>query len=800
MPTFGLFSITYPKQMIKSLSHLFPNPKQNSLALIASALLGAGFALHGQDETQNIVELNPFEVSATSVEGYFASEATTGTRIASNIQEMPFAINVVTSEYMDDFQAFDLNEQFAYTTSFVYDGEVAQYYLRGFRASFQLRNGFVRSGLFSKETTNRVEVIKGPLAAIYGRTQPGGVVNYITRKPTENTQQSFRVSLGTYEHKRFAASSSGAIVPGKLRYRFDTSYRYEEIPQGGLRTPFTEDWVVSGVLEYQISQATRVLVEVDRTVRVTGRPSRVPIIYQDLSAADRAAGGKRHLGLAYNLVDRGLNNLPGTEVERRVSAINVLLEHRFNDVWTFRAAGDYADRWFEDLEMYAFVDRFQIRNSLGFENNWLIAREPRLWIQDSEYMSGAADLLADFWTGRIEHKLLFTADYYSWRNLIEDYRLTNNEDPNHNTRNLDVNNPVFNFQAPSRDPNALDPTRPASNPGPYRQHSINTQRLTTGAAFASWRTASLDGRLITLTGIRREMTRYNRFYEVEPAGAILGQASRNIPTYYTYATTMQVGVTYKLTPQHYFFVGYSESYDPNRAIDLEAKPLPDEEGSGIDIGFKSSMRDGRWNMTFTLFSIDRKNVRFEVDQYFPELDRFRTAFDTAGLVKSEGMEIDFNLRMLDHDRLNIFGGYGYNDTEVREAGRDVDLVGRRWQRIPLHMLRVGFRYSFRETALHGLIINGGIRYQSSAVYENGVAEKLTGDPDGVRSGNDGRREIIEPSSTIAEIGGSYSWRGNNNTRHSVQLNIKNLLDFDTPTNGGRVQDPRRIILQYRIDL
>lgn len=766
--------------------------------LAASALLCAG-PLGAQEQPgiageEAVFELSPFEVSTTGVEGYFASESTTGTRIATKIQEMPFAINVVTAEFFDDFQAYDLAEQFAYTTSFVSDGEVSQYYLRGFRASFQLRNGFARSGLFSKVTTDRAEVIKGPLAAIYGRSQPGGVVNYVTKRPTEKTMGSFRASVGTDDHYRFALSQSGPIVAGKLLYRVDTSYRHEEIPQGGPRTPFNEEFVVSGVLQYQLSKATRLTLEMDRTELTTARSSRVPVIYQDLSSSERQAGGKRHIGLAYDLVDLGLNNLPGTEVKREVSAFNLMLEHRFNDVWTLRVAGDYADRFYDDLEMYAFVDRFQVRNRVGFPTRLLINREPRLWIQDEQYASAAADLLASFWTGRVEHKLLFTTDYYYFKNHTEDYRLHDNANLQYNERNMDVDNPKFLFVPVSSSPDALDPTRPASDPGPFRIHSDNTRKLSTSAGFVSWRTASMDGRLITLAGIRREKTTYSRSYEIRA-----GAESIDIPEYNTYATTMQAGVTYKLTPEHFLFVGYSESYDPNRQIDLEGNPLPDEEGSGIDLGVKSSMLDGKLNLTFTVFSIDRKNVSFEVDEFVEAEDRYRTAFEAAGLVKSEGVELDFNFRLLSEDRLNLFGGYGYNDTEVREAGRDLDLVGRRWQRVPLHMFKLGGRYSFRNTALHGLVLTGGVRYSSSAVYENGTAEVLTGDGPNERSGNDGRREITEPESTFVDIGGSYSWKGARNFRHTVQLNVKNLFDFDKPTNGGRIQDPQRVIFQYRID-
>lgn len=769
-----------------------------SRVLLYTTLCGlqSSNAVYGQEanEEEAVFELNPFEVSTEGIEGYFASESTTGTRIASNIQELPYTVNVVTAEFFDEFAAYDVDEQFAYTTGFVVDGDVSQYYLRGFRASFQLRNGFARAGLFSKVTTDRAEVIKGPLAAIYGRAQPGGVVNYITKRPRNKPDGSIRVSGGSDAHSRFALSYTGPIVKDKLTFRFDTSYRYEEIPQGGPQTPFEQQFVVSGVLQYKVSKATRITIELDRTERLMARASRVPVYYQDLSSSERRAGGKRHLGLAYELADRGLNNLHGTDVLREVSAINYMIEHRFNDVWTLRVAGDYADRWYEDQAMQAFVDRYMIRSRVGLETNFLINREPNLNIIDEVYVSSAADLLANFWTGQIEHKLLFTADYYLFDRKQVVTRLYDRMNFDHNEFYMDVNNPRFVYTPISLKVGALDPTRPADDPGPFRTHNDNDTKLQTSALFTSWRASSMKGRLITLLGLRRERTAYSRFYDVRASSA-----SIDIPKYNTFATTIQSGLTYKLTPEHYFFIGYSESYDPNRQINILGEPLPDEEGKGLDVGIKSVMNDEKLSITVTGFVIDRENVDYEIDAYDPEQERFRSAFEAVGLVRSRGAEVDFNLRLLDDGRLNLFGGYGYNDTEVMEAGRDVDLVGRRWERVPLHMMKLGYRYSFRNTALHGLVLTGGIRYKSDAVFENGTPEELDGDDTNVRSGNDGRREIIEPDETIVDFGGSYYWKSANGLRNTIQVNLKNAFDFDTPTNGGRIQDPRRLIIQYRVD-
>lgn len=763
-------------------------------AVSTTAFIASVVTAQEVPEDSTVIEMSPFEVTSESVRGYYASEATTGTRIASNIQELPIAVNVVTSEFMDDFQAYEIDEQLGYVSSFVMDGDVAQYYLRGFRASFQLRNGFRRTGLFSKVTTDRAEVIKGPVAAIYGQTQPGGVVNFVTKRPTEERRQSVRFSYGTDEHIRFALNSSGAILPGKLRYRFDASYRYEEIPQGGPQTPFTEHQIVSGILEYQISRQTRLTIEADNTQRSDGRAMMVPILYQDLSPTETRAGGKRHLGLAYGVEELGLNNIPGTQVDREVSSANIMLEHRFNDIWNIRVAADASDRSFSEVQMYQFVPRVQVRDRAGNETYLLIGREPRHITNDERLLGSATDLLANFWTGGIEHKVLFTLDYFRSVEDISDWRLTNNNAPGLTERSMDINNPLFLWVSPALRDQGLDPTRPANDPGPFRHHSENQIRFSTGGAFGSWRAAYFDGRLINLLGVRREAARYERVYTVRAS-----DASLDVPRYTDYATTYQAGLTYKMTPEHFLFLNYSESYDSNRAVDLQGNVLPNEEGSGVDVGIKSSLRDGNWNFTMTFFSIDRKNVRFDVDQFDDDRGMYRTASAAAGLVKSEGMEIDFNLRFLDQQRLSVFGGYGYNHTEVREAGRDLDLVGRRWERVPLHMMRLGGQYSFRGTSLDGLVLTGGFRWESKSVFQNGSAEILDGDDVNERSGNDGRREIWEPGRRLVDLGMIYQIRGQGNIRHILQLNLKNVLDYDRPTNGGRIQSPRRLIAQYRID-
>src|ERR1043165_5723533 len=145
------------------------------------------------DET---VQLSEFTVSEKSLSGYIASETVTGTRVATPIKDLPFAVSVITSEFMNDFDFFDIASDMAYTANLNGVDTQGNSNLRGYGATFTLRNGFYRLGLVDRVNTDRIEVIKGPNAAIYGATSPAGLINIVTKKPRFGVN-SERITLTT---------------------------------------------------------------------------------------------------------------------------------------------------------------------------------------------------------------------------------------------------------------------------------------------------------------------------------------------------------------------------------------------------------------------------------------------------------------------------------------------------------------------------------------------------------------------------------------------------------------------------
>ena len=82
-----------------------------------------------------------------------------------------------------------------------------------------------RSGLnVNMFDLERVEVVKGPQSALYGRNTFAGAINYITKKPSDEFEGKIDATLGQYNDQRIMASLSGPIIEDELFFRVAAGY------------------------------------------------------------------------------------------------------------------------------------------------------------------------------------------------------------------------------------------------------------------------------------------------------------------------------------------------------------------------------------------------------------------------------------------------------------------------------------------------------------------------------------------------------------------------------------------------
>jgi len=104
--------------------------------------------------------------------------------------------------------------------------------LRGFQNTNLYRDGFLLpsplgGGTSKRQVANleRIEVLKGAGSILYGRSEPGGVINLVTKRPLATSYNSIQQQFGSYGMYRTTIDSTGKITnDDKLLYRVNLSY------------------------------------------------------------------------------------------------------------------------------------------------------------------------------------------------------------------------------------------------------------------------------------------------------------------------------------------------------------------------------------------------------------------------------------------------------------------------------------------------------------------------------------------------------------------------------------------------
>ena len=161
---------------------------------------------------EETIELPSFTVTSTQDKGYLAANSVSATRIATAIANLPFSVSTFNSQFMTDIQARDLTDIARYAAGVANgsrgfnagdDGIMA----RGFQ-QYPVHDGFFEGGgsggnvVVDSYNFERVEVVKGPASLLYGQINPGGTVNYITKKATDKAFADFNFQGGSYNFER----------------------------------------------------------------------------------------------------------------------------------------------------------------------------------------------------------------------------------------------------------------------------------------------------------------------------------------------------------------------------------------------------------------------------------------------------------------------------------------------------------------------------------------------------------------------------------------------------------------------
>jgi iron complex outermembrane receptor protein len=166
-------------------------------------------------------------VSAQSPDSFHTQTATSALRTDVPLIDVPQAISIVPSEIL---QQQDIREvgDVARTVSGMgraigYSEWADKFMIRGLLIDYALKNGFKNSSLLSftdMANVERIEVLKGPASLLYGRIEPGGVVNIVTKQPLSVHHQDAEFTFGRYGITRGVFDVTGPLsASGNVSFR-----------------------------------------------------------------------------------------------------------------------------------------------------------------------------------------------------------------------------------------------------------------------------------------------------------------------------------------------------------------------------------------------------------------------------------------------------------------------------------------------------------------------------------------------------------------------------------------------------
>ncbi|MCH6256433.1 TonB-dependent receptor [Puniceicoccaceae bacterium K14] len=717
---------------------------------VFSVLTLSGFINQSSaQDDDDVFVLSPFEVTDT-VTGYTATQTTTGVRIAADIKDMPFTVDVAPVEFFDDFSLYDETEQLALVPGISPAESKGDYQLRGIAGSNFLRNGFLRFGITDKTNIERIEVIKGPAAAIYGKTLPGGIVNVISKKAKNTPEYNFEFTLGQEDLYRAQGNFTGPIIKDKLLYRFDVS-TYHELAYEDFRENEHENY--SGQLTWLMSPSTNLTLEVDRAVNYRGARDGIPWArYQSTGFYDGAPAWE------FENYDRSFNaSGPNTFSDLDNTQVDIILNHQINDTWSMRASANAYD-W--------NLWTMRGRGEWDPETNEIWNRRPEV---SPEFRDGRAmniDLLGDFNQGEVKHKLLVTLDYtYDKRHTGSTDRLDpdlyNAETGYPGTQLIDV----------------LDVTNPDYTLPPLEDFNTSRRNLRTTnkilGLMVSDRITLMDGKLLVSLG--------GRYDTVDQIGEDFH--NENFTDTTVDDLTVQSGVNYNLNDDVTLYFNYSTSFFPQRTLAEDGSALPNQEGVGFDFGAKFELFNDKIFVVANYFELEYKNIAVETLLTLDDGTE-TTVFRLDGLTESSGFELNAGGEIA--EGLDFKIGAAYVDAEVVESSSE-HLIGLTPRRVPNYTFGGALKYRFQEGALEGSWTGLNVTYQSG----NRITDSATG----------GRYLYTTDEFTRFDWSFGYTLKPlSDNSDHSLTLTVKNLFDEEYLYGG----DPtpaigRQFILRYNLN-
>ncbi|RZA34784.1 MAG: TonB-dependent siderophore receptor [Lysobacteraceae bacterium] len=560
-----------------------------SASVVAALLLATTVTAVAQEAGTSATDLDAIQVHAP-----IARSSGTVTKTDTPLIEIPQSISIISGQQMADRALHGVEEAVWYTAGaqgggygndsrsdwLLVRGFTPARYMDGLALADGSGTGITRVEPFGLQS---MEVLKGPSSVSYGAMPPGGLVNYVSKRPTEESLREVSVQLGSFDLKQATFDFGGKLSEdGRWLYRLSGLARDSDDPVDYI---FDKRYYLAPAITWKPDEANQltVLARFQKAETMSGAGF-LPAEGTLLPNPNGSIPANRFTG------EPGEN---GYDKDSR--SIGWDYRHDFGGGVRFRQNARYA---VTEVETGATVGPF------GFlADGRTLSRYLFPTAEQSDNFGIDNNLEFRFSSGRAEHTLLTGLDYRRQRN---DYAS------------------AFSFAAPTLD--AFDPVygSPVVRPD-YTSHTLQTQGQ---VGLYLQDQIKLDRWVFTL-GARQD------WVGTDTNNLITGGKSHQSDE----KASGRVGVNYIFDNGLAPYVSFSQSFQPTVGTDFEGAAFVPTTGEQVEAGIKYQPAHGRLLTTLALYELKQQNTLV--------VDPLHTLFQIQqGEVTVRGVELEgrWNIR------------------------------------------------------------------------------------------------------------------------------------------------------------
>lgn len=655
------------------------------------------------------------------------------------VMENPQALSIVTHEIIEQQQAKQLgdvlqNVNGMYITSSRGNSQDS-FGGRGFILGNDniFKNGArINSGVFPEVSgLERVEVLKGANAMLYGNTAAGGIINLITKKPKFDFGGSIGLNGGSWNSYKPTVDFYGPLSKNTA-FRVNGAYEYAESFRDVVQS---EKYYFNPSFLFNLGTKSQLIVEADYLknnftpdfgLGTITNPSK-DFVLNDMLSRNAFLGA-----------DWQYQNV-------QQMSTNITFNHQLSDKWTFNAVGSY-QYYTKD---YFSTERIQWSYDADQRLKW--ERPLHKTFNEQNYISLQLNVNGEFNTGKINHKVLIGSD--GDYGVLNNYTYTN---PTKYGTNGSSNGIIY-MDDPSSwasgeipDSSLKARTRiPSQRFGLYVQDYISLTKQLKVIAGLRW------SYLEIMPNVENEFTKDNIDKDKINTAAV------------DRAFSPKAGLVYMPNDNLSVFATYTNSFVQNIGKDIYTQTLTPTTIDQYEVGVKKNIWNNALAVNLTAYQIVYNNY-YQTAQFLANGDSNSDSFikEFAGKMRSRGVELDITGNPT--EGLSIIGGVSYNNAVYLETPEVFGYVEKqRLVRTPSTTANASVFYTFQRIAK-------GLKIGASAYYIGGRLAGWNDTKTGANSlaeRNGVSRTFGLKDYTTVSLSLGYEWK-----KFTIQGKVGNLFD------------------------